>query len=115
MKYLLVPALLGSTAIAFPAAAQDHTGHGGHQEQTAIPAKSEPHDHSGHAGHHPQPAKPEDHSGHAGHIDHSANKMAATKSETATAPFAEGSGTARLPGGGKAECTACTSAPATGW
>jgi len=98
MKYLFVPALLGSTAFALPATAQDHSGHDGHQEQPASPAKPEPHDHSGHAGHHPQPAKPEDHSGHAGHMDHSGHKMPGTKSDVSPMAFAEGSGTARLPG-----------------
>ena len=53
--------LLASAAlIAVPAAAQDHSAHGGHSE----PAAEQ--DHSAHA-EHPAPATPEDHSAHAGH------------------------------------------------
>lgn len=55
-------ALLLATAalIAVPAAAQDHSAHGGHSEP---PVKQ---DNSAHA-EHPAPATPEDHSAHAGH------------------------------------------------
>ncbi|MEQ1639947.1 MAG: hypothetical protein ABL881_03995 [Novosphingobium sp.] len=67
MKHLILPALLGTTVLAAPALAQDHSGHAGHQE----PEK--PQDHSSHQGH-PTGEKPEavpqdehagmDHSGH---------------------------------------------------
>lgn len=87
MKRLLIPALLGATLLSAPALAQDHSGHAG-QDQPPAPAV-------------PPPAEmPMDHS----KMDHSnpaGDEVGAdfqAQVSTTRRLFAEGSGTARLPG-----------------
>ncbi|HQV02803.1 MULTISPECIES: hypothetical protein [unclassified Novosphingobium] len=84
MKRLIIPALLGATAISSPALAQDHSGHAGHDmPQPAAPATTPPVDHS--------------------KMDHSRMDEAETGEPPqeyvrSTPASSEGSGTARLPG-----------------
>jgi len=83
MKRLIIPALLGATALASPALAQDHSGHAGHDMGSMQPPPASD-----------KPQEPMDHSGH-----HMAG-MDMDGMDTAKKPasFADGSGTARLPG-----------------
>ena len=84
MKRLIIPAMLGATAFASPALAQDHSGHAGHDmPQPTAPATPPPVDHS--------------------KMDHSGMDEAETGEPPqgylrSTPASAEGSGTARLPG-----------------
>lgn len=89
MKRLLIPALLGATALSAPAFAQDHSGHAGHEPapaQAATPANP------------PAPA-PVDHSkmDHSQHAEDDEGFQAQVSASRRLA-IVYGSGTSRLPG-----------------
>jgi hypothetical protein len=82
MKRLIIPALLGATALASPALGQDHTGHEGQDmgSMQHLPSGEQPQ------------AKPME------GVDHSGHDMSGMDMTDDPASFGEGSGTARLPG-----------------
>jgi len=82
MKLIIIPALLGATALATPAFAQDHSGHEGHDMGSMQMPKAQP---DPHAGHQMDPSEE----------DPEVPCLTGTRLPPKSS---EGSGTARLPG-----------------